>query len=167
MAFFPPSPLRALACFSCNQKRFHCLTIKLLEKASLAVALWLRLRQSQVASSKKQVQKSTECSLESRKNLPERTKRKLQLGLAWAKVNENIAGIPHGNGSPINVAGLHLQQALAQGHRGTGAKEQGTGECGCRRAKFTFRQTNTKPDCGRQRRQRAASKELPTGRSKK
>lgn len=125
MAFFPPSPLRALACFSCNQKRFHCLTIKLLEKASLAVALWLRLRQSQVASSKQQVQKSTECSLESRKNLPERTKRKLQLGLAWAKVNENIAGIPHGNGSPINVAGLHLQQALAQGHRGIGGGDGG------------------------------------------
>lgn len=95
--------------------------------------------------------------------MPERTKRKLQLGLAWAKVNENIAGIPHGNGSPINVAGLHLQQALAQGHRGI----EGGGECGCRKAKFTFRQTNTKPDCGRQRRQRVASKELPVGRSMK
>lgn len=92
--------------------------------------------------------------------MPERTKRKLQLGLAWAKVNENIAGIPHGNGSPINVAGLHLQQALAQEHSGTG----GGGEYGCRRAKFTFRQTNTKPDCGRQR---VASKELPVGRSMK
>lgn len=49
-----------------------------------------------------------------------------------------------------------------QWHSGTGGGWRG--ECGWRRAKFTFRQTNTKPDCGRQR---APSKELPVGRSKK
>lgn len=111
-----PKPQMVAPCFSCNQKRFHCLTIKLLEKASLAVvSRELPKEQAAAAAAAAEHQKGAtathpassihihiEVHIHSQDILANgglRRRTKQEFDEDTGPVNENTARIPHGNGS--------------------------------------------------------------------
>lgn len=119
-----PKPQMVAPCFSCNQKRFHCLTIKLLEKASLAVvSRELPKEQAAAAAAAAEHQKGAtathpassihihiEVHIHSQDILANgglRRRTKQEFDEDTGPVNENTARIPHGNGSQSQSQSTH------------------------------------------------------------